>query len=68
MIGSHHTILYDEAWRFMCGTGGNIRITSHSCDEVGIAWRPRELKFGELAVHVYKKTHWKFLSKNLLIF
>jgi hypothetical protein len=38
MIGSHHTIFYDEAWRFMFGTGGNIRITSHSCDEARTAY------------------------------
>ena len=28
--------------------------------------KARELKFGELAVHVYKKTHWKFGCCRLL--
>ncbi len=29
-------------------------------------FKARELKFGELAVHVYKKSHWKFHSKSFI--
>jgi hypothetical protein len=37
MTGSHHTVFFIYDAGVMSGTGGIIRIPSHSCDELGQA-------------------------------